>query len=150
MRNLRPAVLDQGLWPALQWLAQSWSERVGLPVACHGGLKAGPLPAAIEMVAYRTAQEALTNVLKHARAHHVRLELSDLEGHLTLEVTDDGRGAEPAALARDRAFGLLGLRERAHTVGGWLDVVTAPGQGMSVILSVPLPGAASLPEEFHD
>ena len=150
MRNLRPAVLDQGLWPALQWLAQSWSERVGLPVSCSGSLKTAALPPAIEMVAYRTAQEALTNILKHARARHVRLELSDLEGHLTLEVCDDGQGAELQALVRDRAFGLLGLRERAHTVGGWLDVVTAPGQGMSVILSVPLPGAASLPEEFHD
>ena len=150
MRNLRPAVLDQGLWPALQWLARSWSERVGLPVSCQGGLKAGPLPGPIEMVAYRTAQEALTNVHKHARARSVRLELSDLEGHLTLEVSDDGQGAEPAALGRERAFGLLGLRERAQTVGGWLDVVTAPGQGTSVILSVPLPGAVSLAEDAHD
>ena len=80
----------------------------------------------------------------------MRLELSDLEGHLTLEVSDDGQGAEPAALGRERAFGLLGLRERAQTVGGWLDVVTAPGLGTSVILSVPLPGAVSLAEDAHD
>ena len=141
MRNLRPAVLDQGLMPALQWLTQTFAERTRLPVALQGQLRA-PLPAAVDMVAYRTVQEGLTNVLKHAAASQVRIEVSDLEDCLTLEITDNGRGASPDDLAKLQSFGLLGLKERAHHVGGWLDVVTGEGQGMTLILSVPLNGAA--------
>lgn len=142
MRNLRPAVLDQGLMAALQWLTRTFAERTGLDVTLHGRLARAALPPRVEMAAYRTVQEALTNVLKHAQARRVRVEVSDLEDHLTIEVADDGRGAAPEALRKERSFGLLGLRERAQAVGGWLDVVTAPGEGMTLILSVPLSEAA--------
>jgi len=80
MRNLRPSVLDQGLLPAVQWLAQTFADRTGIAVKCHGKLGERVLPKAVEMVAYRTTQEALTNVLKHAQATEVSLELSDMEG----------------------------------------------------------------------
>lgn len=139
MRNLRPAVLDQGLMPALQWLTQTFAERTGLDVRLKGQVLA-PVAPRLSMVVYRTAQEALTNVLKHAQASQVSLDLSDLEGVLTLEVSDNGRGATAQDLAKLQSFGLLGLKERAHGVGGWLDVVTAPGQGMTLILSLPLEG----------
>lgn len=138
MRNLRPAVLDQGLMPAVQWLANTFAERTGVVVKLRGAIKAPQLPKAVEMVAYRTAQEALTNVLKHAQATEVQIDLSDLEGFLTLEVSDNGRGASAEDLAKLRSFGLLGLKERAQTVEGWLDVVTGPNEGMTLILSVPL------------
>lgn len=147
MRNLRPAVLDQGLLAAIEWLAQTFGERTGLQVTCRGRLARADLPKAVEMVAYRTAQEALTNILKHAQASTVQLELSDLEGFLTLEISDNGRGASPAELAKLTSFGLLGLKERATTVGGWLDVVTGEGQGMTLILSVPLDGATDMADE---
>lgn len=138
MRNLRPAVLDQGLLPAVQWLAHTFAERTGLQVQVQGRLRQPTLPKAVEMVAYRTAQEAMTNILKHAQATEVRLDLSDLEDFLTLEIADNGRGASSQDLAKLTSFGLLGLKERAESVGGWLDVVTAEGQGMTLILSVPL------------
>jgi len=141
MRNLRPAVLDQGLMAALQWLARTFAERTGLHVRLQGGLKQ-PAPPRLEMVVYRTVQEALTNVLKHAQATEVRIEVSDLEGYLTAEISDNGQGATAEALAKMHSFGLLGLKERAQTVGGWLDVVTAAGEGMTLILSLPLGGAA--------
>ena len=144
MRNLRPAVLDQGLVAAVQWLAETFAGRTGLAVRVHGSLGAGTvLPPAVETVAYRTAQEAMTNILKHAQASEVRIDVSDLEGVLTLEIADNGRGATPQDLAKLQSFGLLGLRERAQTVGGWLDVVTAPGQGMTLIVSVPLDGTVA-------
>jgi len=139
MRNLRPAVLDQGLIAAIEWLVQSFSERTGIRTSLRHAGDMPQLTREVEMVAYRTAQEALTNIAKHAGATEVRLELSDLEGFLTLEVSDNGQGASAEALAKAQAFGLLGLRERAQTVGGWLDVVNpGPGQGMTLILSVPL------------
>lgn len=144
MRNLRPAVLDQGLIAAIEWLVQTFADRTGIRAQLRHAGDMPQLPREVEMVAYRTAQEALTNVAKHAGATEVRLELSDLEGFLTLEVSDNGQGASADALAKANAFGLLGLRERAQTVGGWLDVVNpGAGQGMTLILSVPLDGAAS-------
>ena len=148
MRNLRPAVLDQGLWPAIQWLAQTFGERTGLAVVCRGNMQRPDVSKAVEMVVYRTAQEALTNILKHAQASQVSLELSDLEGFLTLEISDNGRGASADELAKLTSFGLLGLKERAQTVGGWLDVVTGAGQGMTLILSVPLDGALDAADDL--
>ena len=148
MRNLRPAVLDQGLMPALQWLTQTFADRTHLTVRLNGSLMAEPA-APVAMVVYRTTQEALTNVLKHAQATHVRLDLTDLEGVLTLEIADDGLGATPEQLAKLQSFGLLGLKERARAVGGWLDVATQPGKGMTLILSIPLDGTTSAEWE-HD
>jgi signal transduction histidine kinase len=75
----------------------------------------------------------------------VHIDLSDREGVLTLEVSDDGNGIDPAMLAKPKAFGLRGLHERARTVGGWLDISSRPGQGTSVILSVPLTSPSSPP-----
>jgi signal transduction histidine kinase len=150
MRNLRPSVLDQGLVPALEWLAKTFSERTGIAVRWLGRVPQARWSKDVEMVAYRTAQEALTNALKHSGATEVRLELSDLEGFLTLEITDNGCGASATDLAKLQSFGLLGLRERAQTVGGWLDVVTAKGAGMSLILSVPLDGAVPHTESEFD
>ena len=90
------------------------------------------------MVAYRTAQEALTNISKHApQTSAVEIDLSDREGVLTLEVTDNGSGMSSEALDKTTSFGLLGLKERAAKVGGWLDVSSSP-RGTSIILSVPL------------
>jgi len=142
MRNLRPAVLDQGLVPALQWLTRTFADRTGLEVVLRGRVQRA-LSARQEMVAYRTVQEALTNVLKHAQARRVTIDVSDLEDHLTVEIADDGRGASVQDLGKDRSFGLLGLRERAQSVDGWMDVITSPGQGMTLILSLPLAGAAT-------
>ena len=88
-------------------------------------------------------------MLKHAQATHVRLDLTDLEGVLTLEIADDGLGATPEQLAKLQSFGLLGLKERARAVGGWLDVATQPGKGMTLILSIPLDGTTSAEWE-HD
>ena len=99
------------------------------------------VPHAVQLVAYRTAQEALTNVAKHARASAVDIDLSDREGVLTLEVSDNGQGLSAEALRKAKSFGLLGLKERAAKVGGWLDISSRPGQGTSVILSIPLPSA---------
>ncbi|MGS0758418.1 sensor histidine kinase, partial [Roseateles sp. GG27B] len=87
--------------------------------------------------AYRTAQEALTNVSKHAGATRVDIELSVDSGVLTLELSDNGGGIAPGALAKARSFGIRGLHERAATVGGWVDL-SSNSKGVSLILSVPL------------
>jgi len=137
--NLRPPILEQGLVAAVQWLASSFERRTGIPTKLQSSSDTIDSPPEIQLVAYRTAQEALTNISKHAQPGKVDIELSDKEGVLTLEVADNGRGMDATVRDKPKAFGLKGLQERARTVGGWLDISSRPGQGTSVILSVPLP-----------
>jgi len=138
MMSLRPPVLDQGLVAAVRWLAESFERRTRVPVRMSASREAMDMPSTLQLVAYRTAQEALTNVHKHAQASRVHIDLSDHEGVLTLEVQDDGRGIAPEMLQKPRSFGLKGLQERARRSGGWLDISSRPGQGTSVIMSLPL------------
>ena len=139
MMNLRPPILDQGLVAAVQWLADSFERRTGVPTQVRSSSAHLVLGNDVQLVAYRTAQEALTNISKYAAATQVSLELSDGEDVLTLEISDNGCGIAAAALAKPKAFGIQGLHERARTVDGWLDVSSQPGKGTSVILSIPLP-----------
>ena len=140
MHNLRPAILDQGLVAAVQWMAAAFERRTGIQCTVLAREEQMQLPAGVPLVAYRAAQEALTNVSKHAQASRVDIELSMQAGVLTLEVNDNGRGIAPEDLAKARSFGIRGLHERAATVGGWVDLSSnSKGSGgTSVILSVPL------------
>jgi two-component system sensor histidine kinase UhpB len=142
MMNLRPPILDQGLVAAVQWLAAGFEKRAGVRVTVRRSSEQIDVPRAVQLAAYRTAQEALTNVTKHARATAVDIDLSDREGVLTLEVNDNGQGLSAEALKKANSFGLLGLKERAAKVGGWLDI-SSSGRGTSVILSVPLDAPSS-------
>lgn len=146
MMNLRPAILDQGLVPAIQWLAESFQRRAGVRTSLSTNREDVRADKAIELTAYRTAQEALTNIAKYAQCSEVKVDLSDAEGVLTLEISDNGRGITSAELQKAEAFGIRGLKERARVVGGWLDISTVQGAGTTVILSVPLqagsPGSA--------
>jgi two-component system, NarL family, sensor histidine kinase UhpB len=139
MMNLRPPILDQGLVAAVQWLAAGFERRTGVRVQVRRSSDQLDVPRDVQLVAYRTAQEALTNVSKHApETTTVDIDLSDREGVLTLEVSDNGNGMPDDALMKAKSFGLLGLNERAAKVGGWLDVSSSP-RGTSIILSIPLP-----------
>ena len=140
MLNLRPAVLDQGLVAAIQWLADDFSRRTGVRVQCRASLTT-TLDKHLELTAYRTVQESLTNISKHARCSAVTLEVSDRFQVLTVEVSDNGCGMDLATSKVSMAgggHGLIGLHERARAVGGWLDVSSQPEKGTSIILSVPL------------
>ena len=146
MMNLRPAILDQGLLAALEWLCASFEKRNGIQTELTGSAAldalSTPLSREVELAAYRTAQEALTNIAKHAACSRVRVEISGASGVLTVEVSDNGCGMGPHARAKPKSFGLIGLAERARSVGGWLDVTSRAergrGAGTSIILSVPL------------
>ncbi len=149
MLNLRPAILEQGLVPALQWMAQAFEKRHGITCVCQTSHDAMQLPVGVPLVAYRFAQEALTNVTKHAQASKVLIDLSLARGVLSLEVSDNGRGLAKADLAKARSFGLRGLHERAGTVGGWVDV-SSSGSGTVLMLSVPIPGAGADDTDYDD
>lgn len=143
MMNLRPAILDQGLVAAVDWLAAGFERRTGIKTSIQSRHTEREVSKAIQLTAYRTAQEALTNISKHARCNQVTIDLTDSGNVLTLEVSDNGQGFSPSEMGKPNAYGLKGLYERAKSVGGWLDVSTRDGHGTSIILSVPLPDAAA-------
>jgi len=149
MHNLRPAILEQGLVAALQWMASRFERRSGVVCEFRTSHDRMSLPAGVPLVAYRTAQEALTNISKHAQASRVSIDLSLTGGVLSLEVSDNGRGLSNADLAKAQSFGIRGLKERALTVGGWIDLSSGPG-GTTLILSVPLDQAPHAPPDPHD
>ncbi len=143
MHNLHPAILEQGLVAALQWMASRFEKRTGVACTFRTNLESMQLPPGVPLVAYRTAQEALTNITKHAHASRVSIDLSLASGFLSLEVSDNGVGLSDADLAKARSFGIRGLHERASTVGGWVDL-SSGGQGTTLILSVPVEGQGAL------
>lgn len=142
MHNLLPAILEQGLIAALQWMTSRFEKRTGIVTLFRTSHETLQLPAGVPLVAYRTAQEALTNVSKHSGATRVTVDLSLALGVLSLEISDNGRGLSPADLAKARSFGIRGLHERADTVGGWVDLSSGPS-GTTLILSVPLKDEAA-------
>lgn len=148
MHNLRPAILEQGLVAALQWMASRFDKRTGITCEFRSRHQHLSLPAGVPLVAYRAAQEALTNVSKHAHATHVQIDLSLAGGVLSLEVSDNGRGLNADDLAKARSFGIRGLHERAGTVGGWVDLSSGPS-GTTLILSVPLEIVDETGSEAH-
>ncbi len=137
MHNLRPAILEQGLIAALQWMAGRFERRTGVLCVLRTPAKLPVLPTGVPLAAYRTAQEALTNISKHAQASKVQIDLALAGGVLSLEISDNGRGLSQQDLGKDRSFGIRGLHERARTVEGWIDLSSGNG-GTTLILSIPL------------
>src|SRR4051794_40951565 len=136
-RQLRPTALDDhGLVPALASQVADFGERTGVRATFH---RSGPVPQLSveeQLVLYRVTQESLSNVVQHAGARTVRVELSTI-GRTVLRIRDDGTGfrVPPAGAPRTR-LGLSGMRERALLVGGHLTVFSAPGEGTTIELTM--------------
>jgi len=141
--NLRPLILDDlGLEPALRWFTKRQAALVGLQSRFHADRLQHRLSLAIETACFRVAQEALTNVVRHAQAKTVTVELRQEAGQLHLHVRDDGVGFDVGA-AREKAgrgasLGLLSMEERAALAGGGLKLRSIPKQGTEVHAWFPL------------
>lgn len=134
-RLLRPPVLDDlGLAAALKWLARRTRENAGLDVVVRVSDEFDGLDPDVETLLFRIAQEALTNVVKHAQASRAELRLHRAGNRIELRVRDDGRGFDPVELAArdERGVGLAGMQDRAALFGGKLVVGAAPGRGTTV------------------
>jgi signal transduction histidine kinase len=142
---LRPSVLDDlGLLPALRWMSNQVATRSGFEVHFlpEEAVVPGRLSPELESACFRIAQEALSNIARHAQATQVDVELSQNSDTLTLVVRDDGCGFDAAAM-QSRALeggslGVLGMQERAMLVGGRLSIEAIPGNGCAVRLQCPL------------
>jgi PAS domain S-box-containing protein len=145
--ELHPAVLDDlGLEAALRRYTGEWSAGNQVPADFHAtGMDNGRLPLDLETALYRVTQEALTNVLRHAKAKRVSVLLERRKDSVSLIIEDDGAGFEAAAVfqtARSRGkLGLLGMRERIAMAGGSIEIESTPGAGTTVFARVPLEAA---------
>lgn len=145
--DLRAGPLErQDLASALKALVRRFAEETGIAATAEVALASGRLPARSEEALYRIAQEALTNVRRHARATEVRLDLQIAGAQVRLTVADNGAGfaadrAEARASDPERAahgFGLIGMQERAHLLAGAMRIRSCPGEGTQVEVSIPL------------
>jgi len=145
--DLRPALLDElGMLPAIEWLANDFASRYGLAVTVEG--EDAEVPEQTAIAVFRIAQEALSNVVRHAQARSVQIHLGCEDGRIDLQVQDDGVGStgwdrqSPANAnanvnANRRSLGLLGIRERARLLGGSVVIDTAPGRGFRLHVRIP-------------
>jgi len=135
--DLRPAVLDDlGLIAALDWYVDRGARRAGWSTDVVASPLQTRLPPELETACFRIVQEALTNVARHARARHVRVELRVRDTDVQLVIRDDGVGFDVEAVQSRRgpetSLGLQGMHERALIVGGQVEITSAPGQGTVV------------------
>jgi len=141
-RELRPAVLDDlGLIPALYAFMKSFTTQTGIRTQLTAFAGVERLDTARRTVLFRVAQEALTNVARHAHTDHVAVSIKKLPESICLKITDAGKSfdVDHALQAnRGKRLGLLGMRERLEMVGGRLEVVSAPGKGTTITGEIPL------------
>jgi signal transduction histidine kinase len=140
-RELRPAALDDlGLIPALHAYSKVLAARKSLKIHMTAFAGVEALGADKRTVLYRVAQEALTNVARHAQATKVRLSLSEVSGRIRMDISDNGRSFDVAAALRTknhRRLGLIGMRERIEMVGGSLSIESVRGRGTTVRAEIP-------------
>lgn len=143
--RLRPGVLDSlGALAALEHEVQEFTRQTGIPVRLTLPADSVIIDAERSTTLYRTVQEALTNVARHANATSVAVDLDVTLDALVLQVTDDGRGIAESELRSPRSMGILGMRERAMACGGTLDVRRTAAGGTEVLLTVPNDGNGRL------
>jgi signal transduction histidine kinase len=132
-----PQLAEATLGAALERIVAQWSGANGVPATCEVGALP-PLQPEADVIFLRATQEALSNVAKHARASRVSVALQAVDGIALLSIDDDGRGFADADAEREGKFGLAGMRERVRRFGGHVLIETAPGEGTSVTVALPL------------
>ena len=146
--DLRPTMLDLGIVAALEWQAREFEKRMGIAVIMRCPDKDLALAPDHASALFRIFQEALTNIAKHAAATRVTVSLRRRRNQLTLSICDNGRGIEASDRLKPQSFGLRGMSERAHALGGTLALSAAPGGGTMVTIHTRLaPAPVHAPEQ---
>ncbi|HVS50755.1 MAG TPA: histidine kinase [Opitutaceae bacterium] len=139
--ELRPGILDGlGLVAAIEWQANEFQSRTGVPCHVVPNVPDTQWDQDFTTVFFRIFQETLTNIIRHAAATRVEVQLFEDHGALVLVVADNGRGVSEEEIASTRSIGLIGMRERAMLIGGEISLQGTPGLGTTVTLRVPLEG----------
>ncbi|MDB6067622.1 MAG: Response regulator receiver sensor signal transduction histidine kinase [Pedosphaera sp.] len=136
--ELRPGILDHlGLAAAIEWQANEFQTRTGIKCKVGNSLDSTILEEDVNTVFFRIFQETLTNIIRHAKASRVAVQLALERGRLILEVEDNGRGITKEQISNVKSIGLLGMRERASLLGGKVDITGLSGKGTRVVVSIP-------------
>ncbi len=148
--ELRPSVLDDlGLPAAIEWQAQQFQARTGIVCYCDCSLENVDLSEEQATAVFRILQEALTNVLRHAQATTVDIKINKEQSYFSLSIGDNGKGITESEKAGQKSLGILGMRERAHLIGGEIDIRGDDGKGTVVIVRVPLISQARVLKMTH-
>jgi PAS domain S-box-containing protein len=140
---LRPEALNLGLIPALEWLRDEFLRHNTVRCTLEYRGLTDPIDEMRAMLIYRIVQESLTNISRYAKATEVKILLNFSPPNVDVSITDDGCGFDPGEFLIKKTFGLLGMRERALTLGGDLMILSRPGRGTTIAVKVPLKRAAS-------
>jgi len=136
--ELRPSILDDlGLAAAVEWQAQQFQSRTAIRCRYDCSVENLRFDAEQSTAVFRILQEALTNVLRHAQATEVHVSLEEDEADFILKVRDNGQGIGETEKTSHLSLGLLGMRERAHLLGGRIEITGALGKGTTVVLRIP-------------
>ncbi|HTN65976.1 MAG TPA: PAS domain-containing protein [Burkholderiaceae bacterium] len=152
INNLRPPVLDLGLHAAIEWQISEFQRLNNIACRLSGDGRDcdGVLDERRELAFFRILQESLTNIARHAQASHVSIELRRDAAALSMKISDDGVGMDIAAARQAGSFGLLGMYERISHLQGELAIDSAPGQGVTLTVSIPLDaGSRTLPASIR-
>lgn len=143
--NLRPAALDMGIVPAIAWLCNKFPGRTD--AACTLRVVDDPIELDEErtVAVFRIVQESLTNIARYAAANSVEITIGLRGDAIFVEVRDDGKGFDPAAISAKDSFGLMSMRERAQAVGGKVEITSAPSKGTVVAVSIPIKHKENIP-----
>lgn len=155
--DLRPALLDLGLVAALEWQVKEFAKQTGIQSSFSANHRDIGLDNDQATALFRIAQEALTNIAKHANASRVTVKLARLRYHVSLKISDNGDGIGAADRSKPASFGLRGMAERARALGGTLSLSHASGGGTVVTIKIkrdpvqdsmsPAPAGATIAEE---
>ena len=137
--DLRPGILDDfGLSAAIEWQAEEFQKRTGIECRISLASDESNLSKEKSTNLFRIVQESLTNVIRHANATKVEINLSEKDGRLLLEVADNGKGITKAAVTNPKSFGLIGIKERVHSLGGEVDISGTPNAGTRLKVKMPI------------
>ena len=131
---------DLGLAEAIKFHARQFQERTRIIVECDCYLETAELSRERSTAIFRIFQEALTNILRHSQATRVNIQMKEENGEFGLIISDNGRGITDDEKSGQRTLGLLGMRERAHLVGGKIEITGSDGKGTVVTVRIPISG----------
>ena len=135
---LRPAILDDlGLGPAIEWQLSEYQKRTGIQCQLESTVEKLDLTPEVSAAIFRVVQEALTNVIRHAKASNVCVELKSDGGILTISIIDDGKGVSEQEINDLRSLGIVGMKERISRLGGIFNISSGPSQGTRIDITIP-------------
>jgi signal transduction histidine kinase len=138
INNLRPTVLDLGLNAAIEWQVREFQRRTGIVCGLMMDEEDFILDDNRATALFRILQESLSNVIRHARANRVDVELHRKGSDLVMKVADDGVGAFPDCRRKTNSFGLIGIKERISAFGGELGISSGEGKGTTLMITIPM------------